>query len=98
MATNQYILVKTICVEYQIEPTFLDELHGIGLIEITTIENDQFLHQDKLTDLEKIIRLHNELHVNIEGIDVAFNLLQKVDRLQNELRALKNRLYFYENQ
>ena len=32
-----------------------------------------------------------------EGIDVVFNLLQKIDALQKELTALKNRLNLYES-
>jgi hypothetical protein len=41
--------------------------------------------------------MHQELDVNIEGIDVVFNLLQKIDTLQKELVKVKNRLRFYEN-
>ena len=41
--------------------------------------------------------MHQELDVNIEGIDVVFNLLQKIDTLQKELTALKNRLNLYES-
>ncbi|MDW5288669.1 chaperone modulator CbpM [Formosa sp. PL04] len=98
MSENQYILIKTICVQYEIEPSFLDELHGVGLVKIITIEQNQFILQEALGDLEKIIRLHQELNLNIEGIDVVFNLLNKVDTLQNELTTLKNKLYFYENE
>ncbi len=44
-----------------------------------------------------MIRLHHELNVNIEGIDVVFNLLEKEKELREELIALKNRLKLYEN-
>ena len=44
-----------------------------------------------------MIRLHNELNVNIEGIDVVFNLLEKEKELREELNALKNKLKLYEN-
>ncbi|MBP1839936.1 chaperone modulator CbpM [Formosa algae] len=96
MAENHYILVKTICVQYNVEPVFLDDLHSMGLLELITVENNKCLHQDTLSDLEKMIRLHNELHVNLEGIDVVFNLLKKVDYLQNQLVKTKNKLEFYE--
>jgi len=97
MAENHYILVRTICVQYDIEPAFLENLQSIGLVEFVTIENNTCLHRDTLTDLEKVIRLHNELHVNLEGIDVVFNLLKKVETLQQELSSTKNKLHFYEN-
>ena len=69
----------------------------MGLIKIEIIEQNQFIHQDQISDLEKIIRLHNELNVNLEGIDVVFNLLEKERELRNELIVLKNRLRLYEN-
>ena len=48
-------------------------------------------------EIEKMIRMHQELDVNIEGIDVVFNLLQKIDSLQKELANVRNRLRLYEN-
>jgi hypothetical protein len=69
----------------------------MGLIQIEVVGQDQFVHQDRINDLEKIIRLHNELHVNLEGIDVIFNLLEKERELQGQLTALQNRLRLYED-
>jgi hypothetical protein len=37
------------------------------------------------------------LEINIEGIDIAFNLLKKIDELENEIISIKNRLKIYEN-
>jgi hypothetical protein len=37
--------------------------------------------------------VHLDLELN-RGIDVVFNLLQKIDSLQNELIVLKNRLLY----
>nr|CCG00199.1 conserved hypothetical protein [uncultured Flavobacteriia bacterium] len=69
----------------------------MGLIQIQIIAEKEFIHQDQISDLEKIIRLHNELNMNLEGIDVVFNLLKKERALRKELNALKNRLRLYEN-
>ncbi len=96
MKGQDYILVETICVHYKIEVSFIKELHNIGLIEIEQLEDDEFIHSEKIGDLEKMIRLHHELNVNIEGIDVVFNLLRKEIQLKEELKELRNRLRFYE--
>ncbi len=96
MARQDYILVKTLCVQYKVEVTFFKELDSIGLLEIETLENDEVIPEEKLADVEKMIRLHRELNVNIEGIDIIFNLLQKEIELKNEVQELKNRLRFYE--
>lgn len=97
MDEKQLIPTKTLCVHYNIEISFIDALNKMGLIEIEIIEQSQYIHQDQISDLEKMIRLHNELNVNLEGIDVAFNLLEKEKTLRDEIKALKNRLRLYED-
>jgi hypothetical protein len=91
------ISTQTLCSHYTIEFSFLDTLNQMGLIHFEVIEQNHFIHQDQIGDLEKIIRLHHELNVNLEGIDVVFNLLEKERALRQELNALKNRLRLYEN-
>ncbi len=97
MMEKKLILAETICAHYNIEFSFVDALNKIGLIQIEIIEQNQFIHQEQIGDLEKMIRLHHELNVNLEGIDVVFNLLEKERELQVELNALKNRLRLYES-
>ena len=75
-------------------------MYSLGLIEIQTVEKTRFIPEEKVADLEKMIRIHQDLEVNPEGIDVIFNLLQRVDDLKSELAATKNTLkrYKLENQ
>lgn len=97
MMDDQFIATKTICMHYQVEKTFVDALHHMGLIRLEIVEQDQFIHRDQISDLEKIIRLHQELDLNLEAIDVVFNLLEKERALREELTVLKNRLRRYES-
>lgn len=96
-AEQLYIPVIQLSRHYQIELTFFDELEQVGLIEITAYEEQMCISIDKLGDLEKMIRIHQQLHINLEGVDVVFNLLQKVDELKTELAAAKNKLRLYES-
>jgi len=96
METKEYILITQLCSHYMVEIAFFNNLHEAGLIKIITIEKLQYLHKDKIYDLEKMIRIHVDLQVNIEGLDVVFNLLQKVEKLQTELKQTKSRLSLYE--
>jgi len=98
MKEQHLIPSQTICTQYNIEISFVETLHHMGLIQVVIIEQSQFIHQDQISELEKIIRLHRELDVNLEGIDIVLNLLQKEKELQIELNALKNKLKIYENQ
>ncbi|AUC85050.1 MerR family transcriptional regulator [Polaribacter sp. ALD11] len=97
MIQKYLIPTQTICTHYNIEISFVDTLNQMGLIQIEIIEQEQFIHQEQIGNLEKIIRLYNELHVNLEGIDVVLNLLNKEKELKNEVISLKNRLRLYEN-
>ena len=97
MILDNFIPTHTICTQYSIEVSFIDALHKMGLVQIEIIEHKPFIHQDQICDLEKIIRLHNDLNVNLEGIDVVFNLLEKEQELRNEVTRLQNRLRLYEN-
>lgn len=97
METQKYIPVVHLCDLYQIEISFFKDLNDIGLIEMVSTENSAYVHEDKLYQVERIIRIHRELNINIEGIDVVMNLLEKVDKLQNEVYSIQSRLRLYED-
>lgn len=96
MGRQDLILIRTLCVHYKVEVSFFKELDNHGLIEIEVLDNDEFIHEESIGNLEKMIRIHRELNVNIEGIDVVFNLLQKEIQLREEMQELRNKLRFYE--
>lgn len=98
MVTQNLILIEKLCLHYKIEFSFFDALNNIGLIEIKTYNEDKYLYKEEIGDLEKIIRLHYELNVNMEGIDVIFNLLRREKELRLEINTLKNKLRLYENE
>ena len=98
MITEELVQIDKLCLLYKIELSFFDALDNIGLIEIEILEQNRFIHQDRISDLEKMIRLHHELNVNLEGIDVVFNLIEKEVNLRKEINSLKNRLRLYEDQ
>lgn len=97
MNKENYIPLTHLCTHYKVEMSFFTKLNEFGLIEIETRGQSPCIHQDKMEDIEKMIRMHVELEINIEGIDTILNLLEKINNLQVELNATKNRLRLYEN-
>ena len=97
MSIENYIALNELCVHYEIEMSFFTSLNEIGLIEITTIESSHCIDREHIHAVEKMIRLHKDLDVNLEGIDTIFNLLDKIDELQADLLETKNRLRLYED-
>ena len=96
MSDQDFIPIIELCEHYRLEISFFNKLQDVGLIHVETIQTGNCLHQDELEVLEKIMRIHHDLHVNIEGIDVVLNLLEKVDDLNRELANVKSRLHLYE--
>lgn len=97
MDTKKLISAHEFCIRHNLEVSFIHSLEETGLIEITTIEETGFIQQSQLQLLEKIVRLYNELGINVEGIDTITHLLHRIMDLQDEVTALKNKLRLFEN-
>jgi chaperone modulatory protein CbpM len=96
MGTEELIIIEVFCQEYQIETNFIQDLEEYGLITTTIHEEKKYLNTNQLVYIEKIIRLHNDLNINKEGIDVILQLQEKEEQLLKEIKNLKNRLGLYE--
>lgn len=92
METANWVLIEECCAHLDVEFTFINSLNECGIIEIVVYEDEKYISNEHLKELEKAIRFHYELNVNIEGIDVINNLLKQIDELKEELRSTKNKL------
>lgn len=96
MESKDLISIEEICKHYDIPKSFIQSLEEIELIKTTTLKKTQYIEITYVKNIEKMIRLHYELNINIEGLDVVNNLLEQVTQLQEEIHELKNRLKVYE--
>jgi len=92
METENLILIEKVCSHHNVEVSFVYALKEFGLIEVVEVADHQYLSNEQLKDFEKMMRLHYELNINLEGIDAISNLLERMDLLQQELIAVKNKL------
>jgi chaperone modulatory protein CbpM len=86
------------CAYYHIEYHFLELLHEHNLIDLVNVDAQYYLHVDALRNLETLMRMHYELDINLEGIEVINNLLSRVNKLHQQITHLKNKLKVYEEQ
>lgn len=96
MDNQEFIPVTLICQHYNVEVAFIDILYDFNLIEFTNLETERCIPAHQLSEFEKIIRLHNELHINAEGLDAVLHLLEKIATMQKEISLLKGKLSVYE--
>ena len=95
MGKRELIALDEFCISHQIELTFISSLQENGLIQVTVVKGKHYIPSDELPELERIIRLHNELDINLEGIDSIIQLLEQIRDLQDEIRNLKNELRLF---
>jgi hypothetical protein len=96
MADEHLIPVQEFITHYKIELSFIDSLNESGLIEIISVKQSQYIPKEQIGELEKLIRLHDDLEINAEGIAAIAHLLNRLDTLNEEMRLLKNKLQRYE--
>lgn len=91
------IIVEEFIKNSRIEPSFIILLKNEGLIDITVVDGEQYIHESQISDLERFADWYYELSINIEGIDVIHNLLQKIHEMEQELYELRKVLDYHKN-
>ena len=96
MQTEEMIIINEFCIHHNIDPGFIDALKDSGLIAVTRTDEKLFVPESQLPHLEKLVRLHYEMDINLEGIETITYLLNRMNEMQQEITHLKNRLGMYE--
>jgi chaperone modulatory protein CbpM len=90
------ISIDDFCNSSNVEISFINSLNQTGLIEIRSERENLFIDIDQMPHLEKMVRLHYELHINLEGIETIVHLLNRINIQHDEILRLKNKLDLYE--
>ena len=94
--TQDFIIAEEFCAIHQLEISFIHSLKDHGMIETIFVDQSLCIYAEELPRLEQIVRLHRDLAINIEGIEVINDLLQRIEEMQNEIGRLRKRLDLYE--
>jgi chaperone modulatory protein CbpM len=86
------IATTDICTYHEVEYTFISSLSEAGLVELKVVNHTTYVPESELQKLERMIRLHNELEINVAGIEAITHLLERIEQMQEEMRILRNRL------
>jgi hypothetical protein len=90
MEQDELIPVNDFCMYHNIEYSFIDSIENSGLISVTSVQQSAFIPLDEMSKLEKFVRLHYDLDINLEGIETINYLLEKIEAMQEEILKLKN--------
>jgi chaperone modulatory protein CbpM len=84
------------CTYHHISFTFIESLHEAGLVDMDIVDEQTYLYVEQLRSLEPLVRLHQDLDINTEGIEAIAHLLQRMTDMQREIQVLRQRLLLYE--
>ncbi|MDP2542103.1 MerR family transcriptional regulator [Tenacibaculum discolor] len=96
MGNTELISVQKVIVHHNLDEQFIESIESFQLIEFVVKDSNKYLHTEQLPILEKIIRLHYDLEVNMQGIDVINNMLDRMDSMHKTIKQLENKLKLYE--
>jgi hypothetical protein len=96
MEREDKILASEFCVYHNIELSFIHALSDHDMIVTEVVDDAIYLPVSELKLVEKIIHLHFELEINLEGIETIIHLLDRMRDMQGEIARLTNRLRVYE--
>jgi hypothetical protein len=96
METNNMIQLAQFCAIHNLDASFILALQEYELVEIVVIEETHYLPEAQLPEVEKMLRLHYELEINLEGIDAIATLLKQIAALEQKLIVTKNKLRVFE--
>jgi len=94
MSDTNLIPTAAICTYHEVDFTFINSLSEAGLITFEVINKTSYIPLEELKKLETMIRLHNELEINLAGIEAINHLLDRIGQMQEEIRLLGNRVRF----
>lgn len=96
MSNETLIIVSEFCAAHHIEVSFIESLAQHGLVSIETVNEQQAIPDAQLPSVEKMIRLHYDLDINLEGIETIFHLLERIESMQQEMHELRKKIGLYE--
>jgi len=91
MEQEELIPAKDFCIHHNVEYSFISSLENSGLIRVTSVKHSSFIPVDEMHKLEKFVRLHYDLDINLEGIETINYLLERIESMQQEILRLKNK-------
>ena len=92
MDKDEFIPAEEFCMYHNIEYSFISSLEDSGLVSVKSVEHSAYIPADEVQKLEKLVRLHYDLDINLEGIEAIYHLLEKIEQMQKEILHLKNRI------
>lgn len=86
---TELVIIEEYCNFSKIEPQFIISLEKEGLIDIKSVDGNQYIWASQLVNIERYAQWHYDLAINIEGIDAIQRLLSQMETMKDEINNLR---------
>jgi len=88
-----YLRLGDVAIRCMVHPGLIHRFVRLGLVDPVDLNDEPEkwrFERDVVPQINKIIRLRNELGINYSGIGVILDLLERIDFLETRIRDLEN--------
>lgn len=85
MDNKKYIRLQRVIKYHGITRNEITEWEEYEFLEIIREKEEEYIREEELDKLERIIRLYRDLGVNSPGIDIILRLRSKLEELQKRI-------------
>ena len=96
METYQLIKFEDVCIHHDLDTGFVETIKTFEIINFIVKDNVHYIAIDDMPVIERVIRLHYDLQINMEGIAVINRMRSKIENLQETIQKLQNKLAVYQ--
>lgn len=96
MAAQKIIRLTEYCKHHQIETTFIKELHDNDLIKLQYEKRTAYIPYSELSVLDRMVRMSRDLELNVPGILLVNQLLQRIKDHEQQIRELNSKLSLFD--
>lgn len=86
---KKFITIKELAAFHNIEEGYIMEFVHIGIIPAHKKKSVMHIHLEDIDELERAIRLHRDLEVNLQGVEIICRLRNRIANLEEEMSLLR---------
>lgn len=93
-----YISISEFCAREHLEVSFVSALVEEGMVTITEVNETICIYEEEVPRIRKFSRLHDQLEINVQGIDTIAHLLERIALLEDEVLQLRAKVKRFEKE
>ena len=93
---KRQITVEEFADFHQVTTELIKQFADFGLVRIQQVERQYCIDPEQMERCERAIRIHKDLGVNMEGVEIILDMRDKYSEMQKELLRLRHQIKKHE--